>query len=41
MVTSLEIPDIDTTDQLLEIISQLTFKAIAKYCKDHSIAAIN
>ena len=41
VVTSLEIPEFDTIDQLAENISQLTLKAIVKYCKHLSITAIN
>ena len=41
VVTSLEIPEFDTIDQLSENISQPTLKAIVKYRKHPCITAIN
>ena len=41
VVTSLEIPEFDTIDQLSETIFQPTLKAIVKYRKHPSITAIN
>ena len=41
VVTSLEISEFDTTDQLSENIAQPTLETIVKYCNHPSITTIN